>query len=488
MCRRSAGRSRLRADAPRAFAGLLLHFDALGAVSVLVCTVFVLAGYVPVGWAALSIAAAMSFSTSVYWCCRGYTELELCLKCARPSVLWSLALNVPRAQRGGTRGGVPRRAQGPAGGRGGAARPRVLAVELGLGLARRRRGPGGEVRARAAVGAPRRLVRAEGAGARGPAGAHGLRQIDPGERRRRGSAVPRKLSTGGRVEAMSLLRFVDPARGRIVIDGIDITSIGTHDLRSRVTFIPQDATLFAGSIRCVSRSRSAGRGAPETASSENLDPFDEHSDEECLDALARVQLITEAASASQKSSRAHSQSQGSSVHSGASASADSEAATAARDGRTGGIGLDTTVSAGGQNFSNGQRQLLAMARALLRQSGVVILDEATSSIDKVESGPGGRSGRADSDFFLRPRTSRSRRRFGRSFAARCCSPLRIDWPRSSTYVLGTRSLYTIADLGQFDRLIVLDKGRIVEFDTPFELIHKEGGGVCYVPLVVLWRG
>jgi ABC-type multidrug transport system fused ATPase/permease subunit len=53
-------------------------------------------------------------------------------------------------------------------------------------------------------------------------------------------------------KAMSLLRFVDPAKGRIIIDGIDITSIGTHDLRSRVTFIPQDATLFAGTIRFVS--------------------------------------------------------------------------------------------------------------------------------------------------------------------------------------------------------------------------------------------
>jgi ABC-type multidrug transport system fused ATPase/permease subunit len=51
--------------------------------------------------------------------------------------------------------------------------------------------------------------------------------------------------------AMSLLRFVEPHRGRIIIDGVDITTIGTHDLRSRITFIPQDATLFAGTVRCV---------------------------------------------------------------------------------------------------------------------------------------------------------------------------------------------------------------------------------------------
>ena len=50
---------------------------------------------------------------------------------------------------------------------------------------------------------------------------------------------------------MSLLRFVEPTNGKIIIDGVDITTIGTHDLRSRLTFIPQDATLFAGTIRYV---------------------------------------------------------------------------------------------------------------------------------------------------------------------------------------------------------------------------------------------
>lgn len=50
---------------------------------------------------------------------------------------------------------------------------------------------------------------------------------------------------------MSLLRFVEPTKGKIVIDGIDITTIGTQDLRSRVTFIPQDATLFGGTVRLV---------------------------------------------------------------------------------------------------------------------------------------------------------------------------------------------------------------------------------------------
>jgi len=217
---------------------------------------------------------------------------------------------------------------------------------------------------------------------------------------------------------MSLLRFVDPSSGRIVIDGIDICKIGISDLRSRITFIPQDATLFSGTLR------------------ENLDPFNEHDDSECLDALYRVHLITPSQHQSQRTSAQASRA--ASIHETEGTASTAVSVAESETGKM--ITLDTQISSGGSNFSNGQRQLIAMARALLRRSSIIILDEATSSIDFATD-------------------------------AKIQATIREEFNDSLLLTVAHR-LRTVID---YDRLVVLDKGRIAEFDTPYNLIRKEGG-------------
>ncbi|KAG6908992.1 hypothetical protein DXG01_002481 [Tephrocybe rancida] len=217
---------------------------------------------------------------------------------------------------------------------------------------------------------------------------------------------------------------VDPTSGRILIDGIDISTIGIHDLRSRVTFIPQDATLFSGTLR------------------ENLDPFNEHTDVECLDVLQRCHMIN-SPSVSPSASHAASSTGSStaSIHSVEredTAESISTNATSVETKTT--VSLETQVSAGGTNFSQGQRQLIAMARALLRRSSIIVLDEATSSIDLATD-------------------------------AKIQTTIREEFDSSLLLTVAHR-LRTVID---YDRLVVLDQGRIAEFDTPWKLIQKEGG-------------
>ncbi|KAK9059319.1 hypothetical protein SSX86_021938 [Deinandra increscens subsp. villosa] len=123
----------------------------------------------------------------------------------------------------------------------------------------------------------------------------------------------------------ALFRLVEPADGRIVIDDIDITSIGLHDLRSSFGIIPQEPTLFSGSIRY------------------NLDPLSEHNDQELWKVLEKCQLRE-----------------------------------AIQDKKE---GLDSLVVQDGSNWSLGQRQLFCLGRALLKRRKILVLDEATASID-----------------------------------------------------------------------------------------------------------
>lgn len=194
-----------------------------------------------------------------------------------------------------------------------------------------------------------------------------------------------RTGSGKSTMALSLLRFTDPTSGRIMIDGIDITTIGLQDLRSRLTLIAQESVLFSGTIRS------------------NLDPFNEHSDQDCMDALARVRMISAPVPppsnrGSREPSRASSPQPGQTSALSAIVEAHGHLAPATTDsssiasgssttkvennGRIG-VTLETLVSAGGHNFSAGQRQLLAMARALLKRSSIIIMDEATASVDMI---------------------------------------------------------------------------------------------------------
>nr|VWO97308.1 NAD-dependent protein deacylase (EC (Regulatory protein SIR2 homolog) [Ganoderma boninense] len=219
-----------------------------------------------------------------------------------------------------------------------------------------------------------------------------------------------RTGSGKSTLAMSILRFVEPASGTLMIDGINIGHIGLHDLRSRVTFIPQDAMLFSGTLR------------------ENLDPFCDHTEAECLDVLARVHLLPDLRR----------------VCSVAPSGMASESATALEPSGPradlDAIVLGMQVSVGGTNFSQGQRQLVSMARALLRRSAVVVFDEATSSID------------FETD-------------------AKIQATIREEFGDSLLLTVAHR-IRTVID---YDRLLVLDKGELVEFDTPPNLIQKEGG-------------
>ncbi|CAF2081819.1 unnamed protein product [Brassica napus] len=122
-----------------------------------------------------------------------------------------------------------------------------------------------------------------------------------------------------------LFRLVEPSGGRIVIDGIDICTLGLHDLRSRFGIIPQEPVLFEGTVRS------------------NIDPTDQYSDEEIWKSLERCQLKDVVATKPEK--------------------------------------LDSLVVDSGENWSVGQRQLLCLGRVMLKRSRLLFLDEATASVD-----------------------------------------------------------------------------------------------------------
>ncbi|KAM8845061.1 multidrug resistance-associated protein 1 [Spinachia spinachia] len=182
---------------------------------------------------------------------------------------------------------------------------------------------------------------------------------------------------------LALFRIIEASEGHIFIDGIDISLLGLHELRSRITIIPQDPVLFSGSLRM------------------NLDPFDCYSDEEVWRALELSHLKSFVSGLPNK--------------------------------------LSHECSEGGENLSVGQRQLLCLARALLRKTKILVLDEATAAVDM------------ETDNLIQ-------------------STIRSQFEDCTVLTIAHR-LNTVMD---YTRVLVLDKGEMAEFDSPHNLLTQRG--------------
>ena len=201
--------------------------------------------------------------------------------------------------------------------------------------------------------------------------------IQPGEK----IGVVGRTGAGKSSLILCLMRIIEIEDGSIVLDGINIKDIGLDDLRGRIAIIPQEPLLFSGTLR------------------DNLDPQHEYADEEIWSSLERAQMKNVIVDAP--------------------------------------AGLDTIVEEHGTNYSVGQRQLLCVARALLRKSKVILMDEATASID------------LETDMKIQ-------------------KTIREEFSDSTVITIAHR-IHTIIDS---DRVMVLEMGELKEFDRPSVLLQN----------------
>jgi len=237
-----------------------------------------------------------------------------------------------------------------------------------------------------------------------------------------------RTGSGKSTFAISLFRFMDPVSGTITIDGVDICTIGLQDLRTNLTIIPQDPILFKGTLRS------------------NLDPFGEREDRELWEALRRSHLIPDTRHSSTIQSKRNSLELSIAADEISTKSPTGSVKGSAKGSETiaedtadpSKITLDTPVKENGSNFSQGQRQLIALARALVRQSKIIVMDEATASVD------------FETDLKIQ-------------------GTIREEMSNSTILTIAHR-IRTIAD---FDRVLVMNAGEVAEFDKPLTLMKKE---------------
>ncbi|KAK3160951.1 hypothetical protein QOZ80_1BG0069220 [Eleusine coracana subsp. coracana] len=214
----------------------------------------------------------------------------------------------------------------------------------------------------------------------------------PGERK---IGVVGRTGSGKSTLIHALFRIVEPSAGRIIIDGVDISLLGLHDLRSRLSIIPQEPTLFQGTVRS------------------NLDPLQEHTDTDIWEVVRKCHLEE----------------------------------IIREDNRL----LDTPVGEDGGNWSGGQRQLVCLARALLMKRKILVLDEATASVDTATDN-------------IIQRTIRQE-------------------TKSCTVITIAHRIPTVIDS---DLILVLGEGRILEYDSPDNLLRDESS--AFLKLVMEFVG
>jgi len=206
---------------------------------------------------------------------------------------------------------------------------------------------------------------------------------------------------------IALYRIVELSRGSIILDGIDIATLGLRDIRSKISIIPQDPLLFSGTVRT------------------NLDPFSRFDDAKLYDALRRAHLVTAPPTGDPEALLATS----------GTTTPDEKAGNVSR------FTLETPVEAEGANLSVGERSLLSLARALVRDEiKLVVMDEATASVD------------IETDNAIQETIAKE---FG-----------------DKTLLCIAHRLRTII---HYDRVLVMESGGIAEFDSPINLFRKDGG-------------
>ncbi|KAF7106813.1 hypothetical protein CFC21_107522 [Triticum aestivum] len=181
----------------------------------------------------------------------------------------------------------------------------------------------------------------------------------------------------------ALFRLVEPAEGKIIIDSVDISTIGLHDLRSRLGIIPQDPTLFHGTVRY------------------NLDPLGQFSDQQIWEVLDKCQLLEAVQEKEQ--------------------------------------GLDSLVAEDGSNWSMGQRQLFCLGRTLLKRCRILVLDEATASVDNA------------TDAVLQ-------------------KTIQSEFEHCTVITVAHR----IPTVMGCDMVLAMSDGKVVEYDKPMKLMETEG--------------